>query len=90
MVTWLAMSPLSSETRTLLHCQSPGTEGGEGVETEGQTGLVGWIMLQRPRVGQYSKGKGQRDEGSDTEAQMLHSLKLLDITPCTCGYGVLP
>lgn len=50
-VARLATSPLSSEIRTSLHSQSPGTEGGEAVEMEGQTGVGGWT-------------KGERGEGS--------------------------
>lgn len=51
MVAWLATSPLPSEIRTPLHSQSPGTEGGEAVEMEGQTGVEGWTKGERGESG---------------------------------------
>lgn len=41
-VAWLTTSPLSSEIRIPLCSRSPGTEGGEAAEMEGQTGVGGW------------------------------------------------
>lgn len=76
MVAWLATSPLSSQIRTPLCSQNPGTEGGEAAEMEGQT----WSRRMDKGRERGNKVGGEGDEGRQREAQILFRPQLLDAT----------
>ncbi len=78
-VAWLATSPLSSEIRTPLSSQSPGTEGGEAAGMEGQTGVGGWTRGERGDS-RGNKVGGERDEEAGLrEGRILCSPQLLEV-----------
>lgn len=88
-VAWLATSPLSSEIRTPLHSQSPGTEGGGAVEMEGQTGVEGWTKGERGESGVMKwEERGWKGCRRKNKPNTAHSCWTLQI--CTCIYRDIP
>lgn len=88
-MAWLATSPLSSEIRTPLHSQSPGTEGEEAVEMEGQTGVGGTTKGERGESGVMKWEEREIKEGRG-KPKSNTALSSWTLQTYTCGYRDIP